>query len=162
MISMQVAHDTVKPLLLACLVAGKDMTSPMRSISAQLRNDTLRNFRDGGWFPAKWKPSCAAADGHKTLVRTATLRNSFHAAFGKDFASIGTDCPYAAVHQFGATINAKTSKGLRFKIGGQWRNKKSITIPARPILPIDAAGRLPPSTDKYIGDRLLNHLMGVK
>lgn len=39
---------------------------------------------------------------------------------------------YARIHEFGGVIKAKTAKFLSFKIGGKWRSKKSVIIPARP------------------------------
>jgi len=159
-ISMKVVSDTATPLIRAALGASKDLSKPMLSISARLKNDVLRNFRESGWFPEKWKQSSAAADGRKTLINTANLRNSFHAASGSDYASVGTDCLYAPVHQFGALISAKTSRGLRFRIGGHWITKHQVKIPARPMLPIDGSGHLHPDTDRAISQLLLKHIMG--
>jgi len=160
MISVKIASDTASSLIAAALGASKDLSKPMLSISARLKNDVLRNFREGGWYPQKWKPSSAVASGHKTLIQTATLRNSFHASSGRDFAAVGTDCLYAPVHQFGATIAAKTSRGLRFQIAGRWITKRLVKIPARPMLPIDAAGKLHPETDKAISGILQKHILG--
>lgn len=47
---------------------------------------------------------------------------------------IGSNLPYAGVHEFGATIRAKNSPFLVFRIGKQWISKKEVTIPARPFL----------------------------
>lgn len=47
---------------------------------------------------------------------------------------IGSNLPYAAVHEFGATIRAKASPFLVFKIGKSWASKKSVVIPPRPFL----------------------------
>lgn len=41
---------------------------------------------------------------------------------------------YAATHEYGATIRAKSGKYLRFKIGNQWVSKKQVKIPARPMV----------------------------
>ncbi len=52
-----------------------------------------------------------------------------------DAVIIGTNLPYAPVHEFGATIRATKAKFLRFKTrDGDWFSKKSVTIPARPFL----------------------------
>ena len=57
---------------------------------------------------------------------------------------IGTDRPYAPTQHYGATIEAKTAKALRFFVNGKpvfvGRGHK-ITIPARMIFPTDG---LPP------------------
>lgn len=160
MIAIKIVSDTATPLIQAALSASKDLSKPMLSIGARLKNDVLRNFRESGWFPAKWKASSAAADGRKTLIKSATLRNSFHASSGSDFAAVGTDCVYAPVHQFGAVIAAKTSRGLRFKIGGRWITKRHVIIPARPMLPVDDAGQLHSETDKAVSNLLMKHILG--
>ena len=45
---------------------------------------------------------------------------------------VGTNVPYAAIHQFGGTIRPKKGKALAF--GGRF--VQSVTIPARPYLGI--------------------------
>lgn len=48
---------------------------------------------------------------------------------------VGSNLPYAAVHEFGATIRAKSVRGLVFKVMGVgWRRAQQVTIPARPFL----------------------------
>ena len=47
---------------------------------------------------------------------------------------VGTNVPYAAIHQFGGTIRPKKGKALSF--GG--RLVRSVTIPARPYFGISA------------------------
>jgi phage virion morphogenesis protein len=53
---------------------------------------------------------------------------------------VGTNKLYAPVHQFGAKIEAKAGKVLRFFVEGRPVFVKRVTIPARPFLPQD---RLP-------------------
>jgi len=48
---------------------------------------------------------------------------------------VGTNRAYAPVHQFGATIEAKAGKVLRFFVEGRPVFVKRVTIPARPFLP---------------------------
>lgn len=47
---------------------------------------------------------------------------------------IGTNVIYAAIHEYGGTIYAKTGKYLRFPINGKWVSKKSVIIPERSFL----------------------------
>lgn len=47
---------------------------------------------------------------------------------------ITSDKEYAAVHEFGATIRAKSSEYLTFQIHGAWKKVKQVEIPARPFL----------------------------
>lgn len=47
---------------------------------------------------------------------------------------IGSNLPYAGVHEKGATIRAKNAPYLVFRIGKRWISAKEVTIPARPFL----------------------------
>lgn len=105
------------------------------------RESTLERFKQGRDPAGKlWKASKRAAwSGGKTLVDTATLRNSIHGKADASGFAVGTNLKYAATHQFGdpgRTIRAKKSKFLRFQVDGTWVRKKSvrIKIPARPYL----------------------------
>ncbi len=127
-----------------------------RVIATRIRRSTMKNFMVGGWYPEHWPTSRAAsARGGKTLVHRATLKNSISAQGANNIARVGTSVKYAAVHQFGAVIEAKSSRGLRFRIGDRWITKHSVTIPARPFLPI-RNGRLHPDDQRYIDSTLRN------
>ena len=149
----------------------------MKKIAARLHQDVLRNFREGGWFPAKWPDSgrriSAMVKGNrkgkpltesrspKTLIKTANLRNSFSEASGADFATVGTAVVYAGVHQFGHTFPPRTLVP-RLKKALAWtgpdgltvaRRKvhlPAITIPPRPMLPVDMSGNLAPETQEFV------------
>jgi phage gpG-like protein len=49
--------------------------------------------------------------------------------------TIGSDRPYAAIHQFGGIIRPKSGGRLKFQVNGQWFSAKQVTIPARPFFP---------------------------
>lgn len=88
-----------------------------------------------------WTKSIRAkAEGGVTLTDTGILKNSIRYRTKGDGVAVGTDVVYANAHQYGheGTIKAKTSRGLRFKIGNRWINKREvkINIPARPFLGI--------------------------
>jgi phage virion morphogenesis protein len=114
------------------------------AIGVSLESSTQQHFLDeSGPGGSVWPPSLRARmEGGKTLTDTARLMQSLTSNVTDDGVEHGTNVLYAAVHQFGATITAKTSKGLRFKTGrganAQWATKQSVTIPARPFLGIDA------------------------
>lgn len=42
---------------------------------------------------------------------------------------VGTDLPYAAIHEFGGTIRPKNKKVLAFKVGGKMVFAKKVVIP---------------------------------
>jgi phage gpG-like protein len=66
---------------------------------------------------------------------TGTLAKSITYNIVNDFnAKVGTNVRYAAIHEFGGTINAKPGGALHFKIKDSWVTTKSVVIPARPYL----------------------------
>ena len=105
------------------------------------KESTLERFKQGRDPAGKlWKPSeRAAAEGGRTLVNTATLRNSIHMRSDVSGFALGTNLKYAATHQFGdpgRIIRARKAKALRFQVDGRWISKKfvRIKISARPYL----------------------------
>jgi phage gpG-like protein len=48
--------------------------------------------------------------------------------------AIGSDLIYAPVHEWGATISAKTAPYLKFQYGGGWNEVTSVKIPPRPFM----------------------------
>jgi phage gpG-like protein len=79
----------------------------------------------------------ALLQGGRTMTDTGRLAASITHEADEAGVAIGTNVAYGAIHQTGGTITAKTSSGLRFRVGGQWVTKQSVTIPARPFLGID-------------------------
>lgn len=47
---------------------------------------------------------------------------------------LGSDAPYAAAQEFGATIQAKNAAYLKFRVQGRWVAVKRVVLPARPFL----------------------------
>lgn len=115
---------------------GGDLTPAMDDIGQSLVVATQQRFEQGiSPDGAAWKPSIrATAEGGLTLVERGHLRDSITHRAGKDSVEVGTNVFYAAVHQFGATISAKSAKSLKFQIGDRYVQKKSVTIPARPFI----------------------------
>jgi phage virion morphogenesis protein len=124
---------------------GSDLTPLMRSIGAQLRQHVDERFEDErGPQGLPWPKSLRARlEKGQTLSMTGRLRQSITFRASRSAVEIGTNVQYAAVHQFGATIRAKTQKGLRFRLPGGlgWRRARQVTIPARPFLGLDAQDR---------------------
>lgn len=109
-------------------------TAPlMDNLGRIVVSDTLLNFRaqsapDG----TPWEPT---ARGGQILRDTGRLRNSIaYETEGSDTVYIGTNLIYAAIHQFGGTIEAKNAPYLKFMVGGQFVQKRSVDIPARPFI----------------------------
>lgn len=129
------------------------------NIGASLVVSTQRRF-ETGTAPdgSPWPPSLRAlAEGGKTLVLSARLKNSVTHEADDRGVSVGTNVVYAAIHQLGGAIEqAARQQVIHFKRkrGGRVQfaraNKKAtfaqkvaigartITMPARPFLGIDA------------------------
>lgn len=71
-------------------------------------------------------------------TRTGYLRNSIRVTSRSDsdkvVGSIGSDAIYAAIHEFGGTVQAKASSYLQFKGDYGWIKAKQVIIPERPFL----------------------------
>ena len=129
---------------------GEDLSRPLRDVGQYLVTETNLRFeteRGPGGLP--WKESGRAlAQGGQTLSDSGRLKQSVTLRVGARDVQVGTNVRYAAIHQFGGTIRAKTSKGLRFRLpwlkaAGEsgWRRVQSVTLPARPFLGVDATDR---------------------
>jgi phage gpG-like protein len=73
----------------------------------------------------------------KPLVASGGLSQSirYQVTDGGASVEVGTNIPYAATHQFGATIRPKSKKALAIpQPDGSVRLVKKVTIPARPFL----------------------------
>lgn len=112
-------------------------------LAETLRTSTRQRFKEQKSPEGKaWKTSIRAEqEGGATLSDTAGLKNSIKSKATQDGFAVGTNKIYARTHQFGEPgriIRAKTPKGLRFKVSGNWVNKKKVivSIPSRPYLGI--------------------------
>ena len=118
----------------------------MKAIAAELLSITEDNFESESWGGKKWP---ANARGGKILQQSGQLAASIHTASGSNFARIGTNKPYAAIHQFGGTVKAKNKPYLVFK---------QVKIPARPYLPMSKGGTLQAGAESRLLDVALDAL----
>jgi phage virion morphogenesis protein len=133
---------------------GVNASPLMGALSEDMHAEVMDNF-DAEGRPA-WmglKPGTIAARtkrGHwpgKILTETGRLRGSIQADSGMTWARVGTNEPYARIHQLGGktrphVIKPRNKKALAF--GG--RVVKSVNhpgseIPARPYMVIAEGGR---------------------
>ena len=94
--------------------AAQDRTPLMRSIAGTMESAVLQNFDVGGrpkWLGLKYRQGTP-------LVDTENLMNSITSYYDNNIAIVGTNEPYAAIHQFGG----KAGRG------------RKVDIPARPFL----------------------------
>lgn len=116
-----------------------ELSPLMATLGAILEQSAKDRIQDTNTSPdgAAWPKSLrATVEGGKTLLDSGLLAASIHNIPGRDRVEIGTNLIYAGVHQFGATIRAKTAKGLFFALPGTGDIVivQSVTIPARPYL----------------------------
>ena len=94
--------------------AAQDRAPLMRSIAGTMESAVLQNFDAGGrpkWLGLKYRQGTP-------LVDTENLMNSITSYYDNNIAIVGTNEPYAAIHQFGG----KAGRG------------RKVDIPARPFL----------------------------
>jgi phage virion morphogenesis protein len=77
--------------------------------------------------------------GGRTLTESSRLVSSITHEATDDMVAVGTNVIYAAIHQTGGTIKAKTPTGLRFRAPGNggWVTKQSVEMPQRAFLGLD-------------------------
>ena len=118
-----------------------DTQALMESVGEALRSGTIERF-DAEEDPQgkKWKPSGRAmAGGGKTLDKESHLKDSIDYVATPDKVMVGSNLPYARIHQKGGTIKPKKGKYLKFKgIGGNDVFVKEVTIPARSYIGVSA------------------------
>ena len=97
-----------------------DTQALMESVGEALRSGTIERFEaEEDPQGKKWKPSARAmAGGGKTLDKESNLKDSIDYAATSDKVMVGSNLPYARIHQLGG----KTGKGHK------------VDMPARPYL----------------------------
>ncbi len=147
------------------LRAGRDLRPAMRDIAQGLESEVEFNFAAGGrprWTPLKNPPE--HRQGGQVLQDSGQLAASVVTDHGSNFAQIGSNKEYAAIHQFGGKTKAHTIKAVNKKalaFGGKFArqvNHPGSDIPARPYLPITAEGDLQPEARSEVLDTVLRHL----
>jgi phage virion morphogenesis protein len=125
--------------LAAAAETATDTRPLMQQVGAAVLTSTQMRFeREAGPNGNPWPPSLRARlGGGKTLRDSNRLYQSLTFNAQADQVEVGTNAIYAAIHQTGGTIRAKNKKALKFKVGGAWISKESVTIPPRPFLGID-------------------------
>lgn len=141
MAGVRIAVDDaeVKAALDRLEAKGGKLRPMLEAIGKLVADSTRRRFETGrGPDGVVWQPSYRAIEqGGRTLADSGRLRDSITHAIEGNSVLIGTNVVYGAVHQFGATIEAKAAPYLRFQVGGRWASKKRVTLPERPFLGFD-------------------------
>ncbi len=164
-----------------------DPTPINAGIAVELLSQTEQSFEDEGPGWQKLRPRTIKARDKqgmwpgKILQVTNALARSYVSGYGRDYALVGSNLVYAAIHHHGGDIQREGRAGtvrLRTDAKGallrQGKNGKlavfarrshkraaersfeakayTIKMPARPALPVDAAGNLTPrALDAIVG-----------
>lgn len=130
--------DKTLAALGAALARTRSPRGLMDRIGAEMAASTKERFEEQkGPAGGPWPPSIRARMlGGRTLIERGRLVESITHSASDSSVAIGTNVIYAAIHQMGGKITAKTAKGLHFRLPGGLgsRTVKSVTIPARPFL----------------------------
>lgn len=115
MIEIEINNAQEVAIVLERLAQATTHRTPlMRSVAGTMESAVLQNFDVGGrpkWLGLKYRQGTP-------LVDTENLMGSITSDYTNDTAVVGTNEPYAAIHQFG---------------GKAGRGRKAM-IPARPFL----------------------------
>ncbi len=97
---------------------------------AQIFEDAIKDALSG---PSPSSP------GSPPGMDTGNLKDSVHTVETSDdtdnpIATVGTDCIYAHIHEYGGTIRAINGPYLHFKTSdGKWVKISQVTMPPRPV-----------------------------
>lgn len=143
--TLTLASDTITPDLRKKLsaVSGGKLTQVWRSAGMQLLSITKGAFRNAGNRQQAW-PSKRDGKPSNLIAKGTLLASVRVVSVDSGGVTLGSDRPYARIHQLGGTIRAKGGGALRFFSGGKWWTVKSVTIPARPFLPFTPDGDIHP------------------
>lgn len=143
-LAIEVNTYPVAKALAALLARSGDLTPVMEQIGRYFETRTAERFEhERGPGDVAWPKSLRAKlQNGQTLTDTARLRKSITSRATPSSVAVGTNVIYAAIHQFGGTISARSARGLHFVLpGGQHVNVQKVNIPARPFLGIDGTDR---------------------
>lgn len=154
-IKIEVEDRGVTDALNRLLAAGQDLDPILAALGRKLKENIQDGFQSGTapdgrpWAPLKVRK------GQPLIDRGGRggLLGSIDYSIEGNSVVVGTNKPYAPVHQFGAKIEAKSGKVLRFFVEGRPVFVKRVTIPARPFLPEE---RLPHDWETDCLDAIAN------
>ena len=167
-IQIRRVRDRISPELRALYKNSRNKKDIHAAIGLGLVSMTKRAFNDPSLRPKAWP---AKSDGSAARLRdTGTLAKSVRLVqVNARGLRIGSDRPYAAIHQLGGktkarVITARGARALRFSIGGRIVFARSVRhpgsrIPARPYMPFSRNGRLTAKASKLVGNITRRKLM---
>lgn len=105
----------------------------LENLPGNFKRDLYKGVSEAVLFAEGEAKKSFGQSGH-LKVKTGTLRRSIKSTSNKAEGSLSSNVVYAAIHEFGGTIKAKSSGYLKFKIGGNWKTVKQVVMPKRAYL----------------------------
>lgn len=137
---------------------GPQMVQALEAFARVLRTRIQLGFRQAkspagvAWKPLKLRQGAPLRDTGRLMGSITVRRDGEGVVVGTNLRLPNNGNSLGAVHQFGMTIKPSTKPRLVFPgPGGKGLIfAKSVTIPARPFMPIDPSGQvqLPPAWEK--------------
>lgn len=162
-----ILKDTLRPQLAAMLGKARHRVSLLFAIGQRAVGMAEDAFTDASLRPTPWP---AKTDGEPaTLYYRGALKHSPRLVnVSNNFVTVGSDRPYAAIHQLGGRtkphlIKPKDAMALYFRVGAQSYYAKQVNhpgskIPPRPYFPLKADGSLLPQFQDEVNDMISDHL----
>lgn len=160
--TIKITDILAQSLLARMKYATQDLSPAFKEIGQLIRDSSIKNFKEGG-RPTKWKISKRAElQNGQTLMDSGKLKNSITYNAYSNKAIIGTNKPYAAIHQFGGKIPPHAIEPI-FKKALYWKGAKhpvkrvmhpGFQMPKRPFLLIQKEDMV------EIKDILKRHIIG--
>ena len=109
----------------------------MKHIGKDFREGLEKGLRKGMFLAEKAAKESFNSPRH-LRVRSGYLRRSITSdvdTAGRTLVgTLGSHVVYAAIHELGGIIRARSSQYLRFQIEGEWKTVRQVMIPDRPYL----------------------------
>lgn len=160
-------RDWATPRLRRMAERIKNARPLMLSIGVQLTSMAQRSFTESTLRAATWHEK---KDGTPaTLYKRGVLKQSLRVTSADARSvTVGSDRPYAAIHQFGGrtrphVIRPKHRKALRWGSGAAAHFATEVhhpgsRIPARPFFPFDAQGSLTTDASDAVRSLIVAHV----
>lgn len=126
------------------IATGEDPTAALNAVGRVLKTRIQLGFQSGTdptgrpWEPLKTRtgqPLVNRGMGGGLMGSIDYQVEGNSVVVGTNYGQLLSGGSIAAVHQFGAKIEAKPGKALRFFVNGKPVFVKRVTIPARPFMP---------------------------
>ncbi|HMO03907.1 MAG TPA: phage virion morphogenesis protein [Kiritimatiellia bacterium] len=162
-----ILKDTLTPKLEGVMAQLQYPRALLQAIGLRAVAFARDAFTDPSKRPTPW---AAKKDGEPATLRyRGALQQSLRlVAADNNSATIGSDRPYAAIHQLGGKtkphiIKAKDAAALYFRVGAQSYYAKQVKhpgslIPARPYFPLHPDGRLQPEFQAEVESMIHKHV----